>query len=164
VTVVRHFWEVFAARVRKVADRFAVSGVWNMVRRPDPRPGASLPFTPCLDVSLRVTSVASAPQAAFRLQADFVELARDPHRWPFRHLHAETREGDLVVRALLLEPLEELYGADVASDGAEAAATDVVLALLNANCPAWRALEVGAQRVSADARRVHRRIWTEPPA
>jgi hypothetical protein len=112
-----------------------------------------LPFTPCLDVTLRVASVPAAPQAALRLQADFVELSRDPHRWAFRYVHAEVEAGDLVVRALLLEPIEDLYGAD-------AEAVDVVLRLLNANCPAWRALDVGEQRVRAHARRVRRRYWT----
>jgi hypothetical protein len=126
-----------------------------------------LPFTPCLDVTLRVASVPAAPQAALRLEADFVELARDPHRWPFRHLHAAADGEALLVHALLLEPLRELYGADVADEDAEAAAADVVLALLNANCPSWRALEIGTRRVGAEAHRVRRRIWTvtpEPPA
>jgi hypothetical protein len=118
-----------------------------------------LPFTPCLDVTLRVGSVPAAPQAALRLEADFVELARDPHRWPFRHMHAAADGEAVVVRAVLLEPLDELY--DIAAD---ATGADVVLALLNANCPAWRALEVGAARVSAETRHVHRRIWTETPA
>ena len=117
-----------------------------------------MPFTPCLDVTLRVGPVPAAPQAALRLEADFVELARDPHRWPFRHMHAAADDEAVVVHALLLEPLEELY--DIAAD---ATGADVVLALLNANCPAWRALEVGAGRVSSETRHVHRRIWTESP-
>jgi hypothetical protein len=119
-----------------------------------------LPFTPCLDVTLRVPAVPAASQAALRLEADFVELARDPHRWAFRSLHAEVEDGDLVVRATLLEPLEDLYGVDPEDDPPEQAATDVVLALLNANCPAWRALDVRDQRVSAHTRRVHRRFFT----
>jgi hypothetical protein len=122
-----------------------------------------LPFTPCLDVTLRVPSVAAAAHWALRLEADFVELSRDPQRWAFRSLHAEASDGDLVVRATLLEPLEDLYGVAPESDEPELAATDVVLALLNANCPAWRALDVGEQRVSAHTRRVNRRFWTTPP-
>jgi hypothetical protein len=138
-----------------------------MVRAAKPYPGGSLPFTPCLDVTLRVSSVHAAPQAALRLEADFVELARDPHRWPFRSLRADVEDGDLVIRALLLEPLEDLYGALAGLDGtdrADLAATDVLLQLLNANCPAWRALDVGDQRVSSYTRRVRRRFWTDPPA
>jgi hypothetical protein len=121
-----------------------------------------LPFTPCLDVTLRVASVPSAPQAALRLEADFVELARDPHRWAFRSLHAEVQDGDLLVHATLLEPLEDLYGIEPDGGHPEQAAADVVLALLNANCPAWRALDVRDQRVSAHTRRVRRRFWTVP--
>jgi len=121
-----------------------------------------LPFTPCLDVTLRVPAVPAAPQAALRLEADFVELSRDPHRWAFRSLHAEVEDGDLVVHATLLEPLEDLYGVDPDGDQPEQAATDVVLALLNANCPAWRALDVRDQRVSAHTRRVRRRFFTAP--
>jgi hypothetical protein len=134
-----------------------------MVRAAKPHPGGPLPFTPCLDVTLRVASVHAAPQAALRLEADFVELARDPHRWPFRSLRAEVEDGDLVVHALLLEPLEDLYGALADLDGTDLAATDVLLQLLNANCPAWRALDVGDQRVSSYTRRVRRRFWTDPP-
>jgi hypothetical protein len=119
-----------------------------------------LPFTPCLDVTLRVPSVPAVAQAALRLEADFVELARDPHRWAFRSLHAEVEDDDLVVRATLLEPLADHYDIDLGGDQPEQAATDVVLALLNANCPAWRALDVRDQRVSAHTRRVHRRFWT----
>jgi hypothetical protein len=121
---------------------------------------SSLPFTPCLDVTLRVPSVPAASQAALRLEADFVELSRDPHRWAFRSLHAEVEDGDLVVHATLLEPLEDLYGIEPDAGHPEQAATDVVLALLNANCPAWRALDVRDQRVSAHTRRVRRRFWT----
>jgi len=123
-----------------------------------------LPFTACLDVTLRVPSVPAAAQAALRLEADFVELSRDPHRWAFRSLHAEDEDGVLVVRATLLEPLEDLYGIEPDAGHPEQAATDVVLALLNANCPAWRALDVRDQRVSAHTRRVRRRFWTERPS
>lgn len=121
---------------------------------------SALPFTPCLDVTLRVPSVAAAPEAARRLEADFAALSRDPRQWAFRSLRAEVEDGDLLVRVTLLEPLEDLY--DVAPDDErpEQAATDVVLALLNANCPAWRALDVRDQRVSAHTRRVRRRFWT----
>jgi hypothetical protein len=122
-----------------------------------------LPFTPCLDVTLRVAAVPAAAQAALRLQSDFTELARDPHQWAFRYVRAEARDGALVVRALLLEPVDDLYGPDVDPQRGEQAATDVLLELLNAHCPAWRALNVGEQRISADARRVRRRYWTDPP-
>jgi hypothetical protein len=121
-----------------------------------------LPFTPCLDVTLRVPAVPAATQAALRLEADFVELSRDPHHWAFRSLHAEVEDGDLVVRATLLEPLEDHYGIDADDERPEQAATDVVLALLNANCPAWRALDVRDQRVSAHTHRTHRRFFTAP--
>jgi hypothetical protein len=119
-----------------------------------------LPFTPCLDVTLRVPAVPRAARVAQRLEADFAELSRDPRRWAFRSLHAEAEDGDLVVRATLLEPLEDLYDVDPGDERPEQAATDVVLALLNANCPAWRGLDVRDQRVSAHTRRVHRRFWT----
>ena len=122
-----------------------------------------MPFTPCVDVTLRVASVPAAEQAALRLTSDFVELARDPQHWAFRSLHADVDDGGLVVRATLLEPLEDVYGIVPEDGDPELAAADVVLALLNANCPAWRALEVGQQRVSADIRRVRRRYWTERP-
>lgn len=119
-----------------------------------------MPFTPCLDVTLRVPAVPAAERAARRLDADFAELARDPHRWAFRSLRAEVQDGDLLVHATLLEPLEELYGVDPGDGRPEQAAADVVLALLNANCAAWRALDVRDRRVSADARRVRRRFFT----
>jgi hypothetical protein len=119
-----------------------------------------LPFTPCLDVTLRVPAVPAASRAAARLEADFAELSRDPQRWAFRSLHAEVEDGDLVVHATLLEPLEDLYDVDPDDAHPEQAATDVVLALLNANCPAWRALDVRDQRVSAHTQRVHRRFFT----
>jgi hypothetical protein len=122
-----------------------------------------LPFTPCLDVTLRVASVPAASQVALRLASDFVELARDPHRWAFRSVRADAEDGDLVVRAVLLEPLEDLYGEQAGLAGPDLAATDVLLQLLNANCPAWRALDVGEQRVSSLTRRVRTRYWTEPP-
>lgn len=119
-----------------------------------------MPFTPCLDVTLRVPAVPAASRAAARLEADFAELSRDPQRWAFRSLHAEVEDGDLVVHATLLEPLEDLYDVDPDDAHPEHAATDVVLALLNANCPAWRALDVRDQRVSAHTQRVHRRFFT----
>lgn len=119
-----------------------------------------MPFTPCLDVTLRVPAVPAATQAARRLQDDFAELARHPRRWAFRSLHAEVEDGDLVVHATLLEPLEDVYGVSAGDEQPEQAATDVVLALLNANCPAWRALDVRDQRVSAHTQRVNRRFFT----
>jgi hypothetical protein len=111
-------------------------------------------------VTLRVPSVPAAPQAAVRLQDDFVELSRDPQHWAFRSLSVEVEDGDLLVHATLLEPLEDLYDVEPDDERPEQAATDVVLALLNANCPAWRALDVRDQRVSAHTRRVRRRFWT----
>lgn len=124
-----------------------------------------MPFTPCLDVTLRVAAVPAAPQAALRLESDFVELARDPHRWAFRSLRAEVEGADLVVHALLLEPLEDLYGEQAAGlDGPDLVATDVLLQLLHANCPSWRALDIGKQRVSSLTRHVRRRYWTETPS
>ena len=163
VTLTGPFREVFAARVRRVVDRCAIPGVWNRVLADRLALDVRLPFTPCLDVTLRVRSVPAVAQAALRLEADFVELSRDPQRWAFRSLHAEVEDGDLVVRATLLEPLEDLYDVDPGDERPEQAATDVVLALLNANCPAWRALDVRDQRVSAHTRRVRRRFWTDPP-
>lgn len=119
-----------------------------------------LPFTPCLDVTLRVPSVPAATQAARRLQDDFDQLSQSPRRWAFRSLHAEVEDGDLVVHATLLEPLEDVYGINSGDEQPEQMATDVVLALLNANCPAWRALDVRDRRVSAHTQRVHRRFFT----
>lgn len=119
-----------------------------------------MPFTPCLDVTLRVPAVPAATQAARRLQDDFAQLSRNPRRWAFRSLHAEVEDGDLVVHATLLEPLEDVYGINTGDEQPEQMATDVVLALLNANCPAWRALDVRDQRVSAHTQRVRRRFFT----
>jgi hypothetical protein len=118
-----------------------------------------LPFTLCLDVTLRVAAVPTTARTAARLQDELSELAQDPRRWAFRSI-AATAEGDeLVVRARLLEPIEDLYGADPEAPG-DLVATDVVLELLNRHCPAWRALEVGDRPIRADTQRVRRRFWT----
>jgi hypothetical protein len=120
-----------------------------------------MPFTLCLDVTLRVAAIAGAEKTALRLQSEFTELARDPHRWPFRYVRADTDDHDvLVVRALLLEPLEELYGIAAPASGADLVATDVLLELLSANCSTWRALDVTRRHVSGHAHRVRRRYWT----
>ena len=120
-----------------------------------------MPFTLCLDVTLRVAAIAGADKTALRLQSEFTELARDPHRWPFRYVRAETDDDDvLVVRALLLEPIGELYGVAAPVAGGDLVATDVLLALLSANCSTWRALDVGPRDVSGHAVRVRRRYWT----
>jgi hypothetical protein len=121
-----------------------------------------MPFTLCLDVTLRVAAIPGAERTALRLQSEFTELARDPHRWPFRYVRADGDGDDdvLVVRALLLEPIEELYGVDAVAANGELVATDVLLALLDANCSTWRALDVGSRRVSASTHRVRRRYWT----
>jgi hypothetical protein len=126
-----------------------------------PRDGRLVPFTLCLDVTLRVAAVPSSAAAAARLQADFTELARDPHHWAFRYVRAECDADELVVRALLLEPIEDLYGADHASPG-DVAASDVVLRLLNAHSEGWRELEVGDRPMRAQCHRVRRRYWTRP--
>jgi len=118
-----------------------------------------LPFTLCLDVTLRVAAVPAAAKAALRLQSEFTELARDPHRWSFRSLRADADGEVLVVRALLLEPIEDLYDAEPPV-GRELQPTDVLLHLLGANCPTWRALEVDPEAVSAKVLRVRRRFWT----
>jgi hypothetical protein len=119
-----------------------------------------LPFTPCLDVTLRVAAVPAAAQAASRLQDEFTALARDPHQWAFRYLRAECDADELVVRALLLEPIEDLYGADAAVPG-DVAASDVVLRLLNAHSAGWRELDVGDRPMRAHCQRVRRRYWTD---
>jgi hypothetical protein len=119
-----------------------------------------LPFTLCLDVTLRVAAVPAAAAAASRLQVEFTELARDPRRWPFRYLRAESDADELVVRALLLEPIEDLYGADETAD-ADLAASDVVLELLNAHSEGWRDLDVGDRPMRANCQRVRRRYWTD---
>ena len=119
-----------------------------------------MPFTPCLDVTLRVAAVPAAAKAALRLQAEFIELARDPHRWTFRYVRADVRDDALIVRALLLEPIEELYETGPPQAG-EPPAADALLRLLKANCPTWRALEVSRRSFSCDVERVHRRYWTD---
>jgi hypothetical protein len=119
-----------------------------------------VPFTPCLDVTLHVAAVPTAAKAALRLQAEFIELARDPHRWTFRYVSADIEGDTLIVRALLLEPIEDLYDAAPSPDG-ELPAADVLLGLLNANCPTWRSLEVGRRHVGSTVRRVRRRYWTD---
>jgi hypothetical protein len=122
-----------------------------------------MPFTLCLDVTLRVAAITGAARTALRLQSEITELARDPHRWPFRYVRADVDEDDgevLVVRALLLEPLAELYGVGAAAGSGELIATDVLLALLDANCPTWRGLDVDDQRISTLTHRVRRRYWT----
>ncbi|MCW2994798.1 MAG: hypothetical protein JWQ18_2293 [Conexibacter sp.] len=118
-----------------------------------------MPFTPCLDVTLRVAAVPAAAKAALRLQSEFTELARDPHRWPFRSVRADAEGDVLTVRALLLEPIGDLYGTP-APEGRELAPADVLVALLRANCPSWRALDPGEEQISVHAQRVHRRYWT----
>jgi hypothetical protein len=118
-----------------------------------------LPFTLCLDVTLRVAAVPTTARTAARLQDELSELARDPRRWAFRSISAAAEGDELVIRARLLEPIEDLYGADPEAPG-DLVATDVVLELLNRHCPAWRALEVGDRPIRADTQRVRRRFWT----
>jgi hypothetical protein len=118
-----------------------------------------LPFTLCLDVTLRVAAVPTTARAAVRLQDDLTELAKDPRRWAFRSITAKAEGDELVVRARLLEPIEDLYGADPEAPG-DLVATDVVLELLNRHCAAWRALEIGDRPIRADTQRVRRRFWT----
>jgi hypothetical protein len=126
-----------------------------------------MPFTLCLDVTLRVAAIQGAARTALRLQSEITELARDPHRWPFRYVRADVDEDDrsvLVVRALLLEPLAELYGAvggaAAPAGSGEPDATDVLLALLDAHCPTWHGLDVDERRISTRTHRVRRRYWT----
>ena len=123
--------------------------------------GGSLPFTPCLDVTLRVAAVPATARAAVRLQAELTELGQDPRLWALRTFAAKAEDGDLVVRARLLEPIDDLYGAE---DYGELVATDLVLELLNKHCATWRALEVGDRPLRAETRRVHRRFWTRGEA
>jgi hypothetical protein len=118
-----------------------------------------LPFTPCLDVTLRVASVPRAAHAAALLQEEIDALAADPRRWALRAITAEAEAGDLVVRARLLEPIEDFYGADPEEPG-ELVAVDVVLELLNRHCAAWRALDVGDRPLRTHTHRVPRRFWT----
>jgi hypothetical protein len=118
-----------------------------------------VPFTLCLDVTLRVEAAPRAAETAQRLSDEFAELALAPARWPFRYLSAHAEGDDLVVCARLLEPIEELYGADPAAQS-EHAATDVLLELLNAHCPAWRAADVGDRPLRWTCERARRRYWT----
>jgi hypothetical protein len=118
-----------------------------------------VPFTLCLDVTLRVETAPRADATAQRLSEEFTELALTPARWAFRHLTAQAEGDDLVVSARLLEPIEELYGADRDAHG-EHAGPDVVLELLNAHCPAWRAADVGDRPLRWTCERVRRRWWT----
>jgi len=110
-----------------------------------------VPFTLCLDVTLRVETVPRAAASAQQLSEEFTILAAEPLGWPFRYLTARSEGEDLVVRARLLEPLDELYGVDVEAHG-EDVAPDLVLELLNAHCPAWRSADIGNRR--------RRRYWT----
>ncbi|WCB96428.1 hypothetical protein DSM104299_05187 [Baekduia alba] len=118
-----------------------------------------MPFTLCLDVTLHVAAVPTTATVAVRLQAELTELAEDPRRWALRSITVTAEGGDLVVRARLLEPIEDLYGADPDAPG-DLVAADVVLELLNRHCPTWRALEIGERPISAHTQRVRRRFWT----
>jgi hypothetical protein len=118
-----------------------------------------VPFTPCLDVTLRVAAVPATARTALRLQAELVSLAQDPRRWAFQSFTAEAEGGDLVVRARLLEPIEDLYAADPEAPG-DVSAPDVVLELLNRHCAAWRALDVGDRPLRTETHRARRRFWT----
>jgi hypothetical protein len=116
-----------------------------------------LPFTLCLDVTLRVAAVPATARAAARLRAELTELAGDPRHWALRTFTAEAEDGDLVVHARLLEPIDDLYGIDVHGD---LVASDLVLELLNKHCATWRALDIGDRPLRAQTRRVRRRFWT----
>jgi hypothetical protein len=118
-----------------------------------------LPFTLCLDVTLRVAAVPAAAQTAARLQDDFDRLAARGEHWAFRYVRAAAEGDELIVRGLLLEPVEDLYDADPDAHG-DQLATDVLLRLLNAHSGAWRALEVGDRRIRSSTQRVRRRFWT----
>lgn len=120
-----------------------------------------MPFTLCLAVTLRVEAAPRAIETAARLQEEFIQLALLPARWPFRYMGAAAERQDLIVTARLLEPIEELYGADVEAHG-EYAAPDVVLKLLNAHCAVWRDADVGERPLRWTAERVRRRWWTTP--
>jgi hypothetical protein len=119
-----------------------------------------LPFTPCLDVILRVSAVPATGRTALRLQDELTALAEDPRRWAFRSITAGADGDDLVVHARLLEPIEDLYSADPDTPG-DVSAPDVVLALLNRHCAAWRALDVGDRPLRSETTRVRRRFWTD---
>ena len=73
-------------------------------------------------------------------------------------------DGELVVRARLLEPIDDLYGADLADLQGEHVAHRPRPRLLNKHCAAWRALEVGDRPLRAEVRRVRRRFWTRGEA
>jgi hypothetical protein len=119
-----------------------------------------LPFTPCLDVILRIPAVPATARTAARLQDELATLATDPRRWAFRSFAAEADGDDLVLRARLLEPIEDLYAADPEAPG-DVSATDVVLELLNRHCATWRALDIGERPPSVLVTRVRRRFWTD---
>jgi hypothetical protein len=119
-----------------------------------------LPFTPCLDVILRVSAVPATARTAVRLQNELTTLAEDPRRWAFRSISARAEADDLVVHARLLEPIEDLYSADPDTPG-DVSAPDVVLELLNRHCAAWRALDVGDRPLRTETQRVRRRFWTD---
>lgn len=119
-----------------------------------------MPFTPCLDVILRIAAVPATARTAARLQDELTTLAADPRRWAFRSFSAEADGDVLVVHARLLEPIEDLYAADPEAPG-DVSATDVVLELLNRHCAAWRALDVGERPLRGQVTRVRRRFWTE---
>lgn len=118
-----------------------------------------MPFTPCLDVTLRVAAVPATARTAARLQEELAALADDPRHWALRTFTAEADGDDLVVRARLLEPIEDLYAADPEAPG-DVSATDVVLELLNRHCAAWRKLDVGERPLRSQVVRVRRRFWT----
>lgn len=119
-----------------------------------------MPFTPCLDVILRVAAVPATARTAMRLQEELTALAQDPRRWAFRSISAQADGHDLVVYARLLEPIEDLYSADPETPG-DISAPDVVLELLNRHCAAWRALDVGDRPLRSETQRVRRRFWTD---
>ncbi|HMJ34410.1 MAG TPA: hypothetical protein VK501_10880 [Baekduia sp.] len=118
-----------------------------------------MPFTLCLDVTLRVEAAPRAAETARRLTEEFAALGRIPGLWAFRYLGAQADGADLLVSARLLEPVEELYGADPDRDG-EHAPADVVLRLLNAHCATWRSADVGDRPLRWSSERVRRRVWT----
>jgi hypothetical protein len=122
-----------------------------------------LPFTLCLDVTLRVAAVPRTAPTAARLQAEIDVLGQDPRHWAFRSITARAEGGDLVVNARLLEPIEDLYEAGAETPGGPGA-TDLVLALLAHHCAVWRALAVGERPLHAETRRVRRRFWTHGEA
>ncbi|HEY6761703.1 MAG TPA: hypothetical protein VI318_19535 [Baekduia sp.] len=122
-----------------------------------------MPFTLCLDVTLRVAACPRTAGTAARLQAELDALARDPRHWAFRAITASAEDGDLVVHARLLEPVEDLYEADPERPGG-LGSTDIVLHLLARHCATWRALGTGERTLHAETRRVRRRFWTHGEA